>query len=150
VRKCELCTDRSRGTGANPACAAACPTESLMFGPRDELLALARSRLEARPARYYPHIYGEYEAGGTAWLYLTGRDPAELDLLGLPDKAPPRLTETIQHTVYRYGAIPLAVYGLLGGVMWLNQRRRAGQGGPDAVSEPAAESSPPSRPEDRP
>ena len=34
VRKCELCTNRVKGTGANPACAASCPPEALVFGRR--------------------------------------------------------------------------------------------------------------------
>jgi formate dehydrogenase iron-sulfur subunit len=149
VRKCELCTDRRRGTGANPACAAACPTEALVFGRREELLALARSRIAARPARYRPHIYGEHEAGGTAWLYLTGRDFEELDLLDLPEQAPPRMTEVIQHTVYRYGAIPLAVYGALGCTMWLNRRRQRRLEEQEAEAGSSGEGEPPQTPRGR-
>lgn len=128
VRKCEFCFDEASG-GANPACAAACPTEALVFGDRGELLTLARERIRAKPDRYDPHIYGENEVGGTSWLYLTGRPATELGLLPLPDEAPPKLTESIQHGIFRYGAIPIAFYATLGGIMWLNHRRgEAGKG----------------------
>jgi hypothetical protein len=123
VRKCEFCSDRSAGTGANPACAASCPTEALVFGRRADLVAMARDRLKKRPDRYLPHIYGETEVGGTSWLYLTGRPVREIGLLDLPEAPPPQLTEGIQHGIFRYGAIPVAVYGLLAGIMWRNHRR---------------------------
>jgi len=113
VRKCEFCADRAKGTGANPACASSCPTEALVFGRRTELLAMAKDRLKQRPDRYISHVYGENEVGGTAWLYLTGRPVQEIGLLDLPEKAPPRLTENIQHGIFRYGMIPIAFYGLL-------------------------------------
>jgi Fe-S-cluster-containing dehydrogenase component len=123
VRKCEFCTDRATGAGANPACAASCPTEALVFGHRAELVAMAKDRLKRRPDRYVNHIYGETEVGGTSWLYLTGRPVEEIGLLKLPDIPPPRRTEAIQHGIFRYGVIPIAFYGLLGGIMWYNQRK---------------------------
>jgi len=113
VRKCEFCTDRAKGTGANPACAASCPTEALVFGKRTELLTMAKDRLKRRPDRYINHVYGEKEVGGTSWLYLVGRPVKEIGLLDLQSKAPPQLTEDIQHGIFRYGMIPIAFYGLL-------------------------------------
>lgn len=124
ITKCEFCADPAKKTGANPACAAACPTEALLFGNRPRLLEIARRRVERRPDRYVSHIYGEQEVGGTAWLYLTGRPYTELDLLSLQTAAPPALTESIQHSVYKFGAIPLALYGALAGVMWFIRRSR--------------------------
>jgi len=126
VRKCEFCVDPVRGTGADPACAAACPTEALVFGKRSDLLDLARSRIDRKPVRYVDHIYGEHEVGGTSWLYLVGRDQEEIGLLDLPEEAPPRLTEAIQHTIFKFGAIPFLVYGALGGLMWYNRRQNGG------------------------
>lgn len=118
VRKCEFCTDRAKGTGPNPACAASCPTEALVFGRRAELLAMARDRLKRRPDRYVNKVYGEAEVGGASWLYLTGRPVQEVGLLDLPDAAPPLRTEAIQHGIFRYGMIPVAFYGLLSYLMW--------------------------------
>jgi formate dehydrogenase iron-sulfur subunit len=118
VRKCEFCTDRAKGTGANPACAASCPTEALVFGRRAELLAMAKNRLKLRPDRYINTVYGENEVGGTSWLYLAGRPVQEIGLLNLPSTAPPLRTEAIQHGIFRYGIIPIAFYGLLSYIMW--------------------------------
>jgi formate dehydrogenase iron-sulfur subunit len=53
--KCTLCYDRLRG-GLTPACAQACPTESIQFGPLDELRTRARGRVE------YLHDEGIAEA----------------------------------------------------------------------------------------
>ncbi len=43
--KCTLCYDRLKG-GLEPACAKACPTDSIQFGPLDDLRARAAGRLE--------------------------------------------------------------------------------------------------------
>ena len=123
VRKCEFCTDRAKGTGANPACAASCPTEALVFGHRAELMTMAKDRLKKRPDRYANHVYGENEVGGTSWLYLTGRPPEELAMLTLPDRAPALRTEAIQHGIFKFGALPIALYGALAGLMWVNHRK---------------------------
>ncbi len=123
VRKCEFCTDRQKGIGANPACAASCPTEALVFGKRAELIHLARDRMAKRPDRYTETIYGEKEVGGTSWLYLTGRPYTEVGLLKLQETAPALRTEAIQHGIFKYGFFPIAFYGLLSGIMWFNNRK---------------------------
>jgi formate dehydrogenase iron-sulfur subunit len=46
VWKCTLCYDRLKGD-EEPACAQACPTDSIQFGPLEELRATAKVRLEA-------------------------------------------------------------------------------------------------------
>jgi hypothetical protein len=50
---------------------ASCPTGALRFGRRAELLEEARRRIYSEPDRYIHQIYGEHEAGGTSWLYLS-------------------------------------------------------------------------------
>jgi formate dehydrogenase iron-sulfur subunit len=127
VRKCEFCTDHAKGTGANPTCAASCPTEALVFGRRAELVEIAQNRLKRRPDRYFDHIYGESEVGGTSWIYLTGRPFEEVGLLKLPADPPPRRTEAIQHGIFKFGLIPIAFYGLLSYLMWRNQPKQAGE-----------------------
>jgi Fe-S-cluster-containing dehydrogenase component len=143
VRKCELCVGTDRGPEANPACAAACPTEALVFGRRANLLELAHARIDRHPGRYLPTIYGEHEVGGCGWLYLVGRPHDELGLLTLPAVSPSRLTERIQHTLYRYGALPLALYGLLGLVMWRHRRHRTAHGDLGSPGEPDSRGAPP-------
>jgi len=44
AQKCTLCYDRLQG-GLEPACAKACPTQSIQFGPVTELRARARQRV---------------------------------------------------------------------------------------------------------
>ncbi len=61
--KCTLCYDRLKGD-LEPACAKACPTDSILFGDLDELHEHARDRLERL------HRYGMTEA------YLYGADAA--------------------------------------------------------------------------
>jgi formate dehydrogenase iron-sulfur subunit len=60
--KCTLCYDRI-GDGLMPACATACPTESIQYGPLDELRERADKRL------------AELHAGGVSQARLYGRDP---------------------------------------------------------------------------
>ncbi len=124
VRKCTYCVDDTERTGPQPACAAACPMEAIQFGPRVDVMALAHQRIEQRPDRYIDHVYGEHEVGGTSWVYLAGRPMAEVGMMDLPKEAPPRLTESIQHGIFNYGAVPLALYGGLAGLMWLTHRRQ--------------------------
>jgi formate dehydrogenase iron-sulfur subunit len=79
IVKCNMCYDRIK-EGELPACVAECPAEALTFGTRRELLAEARRRIHEDPDTYYDGIYGEYEAGGTGFLYLS---PVPFEELGL-------------------------------------------------------------------
>ncbi len=81
VRKCIMCYWQATKDGNAPACASACPTKATIFGKRNELLKLARERIVQEPGKYVDHIYGEHEAGGTGWLYLSA---VPFDQLGLP------------------------------------------------------------------
>jgi Fe-S-cluster-containing dehydrogenase component len=123
VRKCTYCFEQYSSRNEKPACVAACPTETLVFGKRRALLAVARRRINRRPDRYIDHIYGEHEAGGTAWLYLAGREFSEMGFLDLPDRPVPRLAESIQHATFKHFIPPVLLYGLLGGVAWAVRRR---------------------------
>ena len=58
AHKCTLCYDRLKD-GMEPACAKACPTDSIRFGPVDELLELARERVVDLRSRGIPaYLYG--------------------------------------------------------------------------------------------
>lgn len=71
ILKCVFCYDTRLKNGQPPACVEACPQEALTFGKRDDLIRIGRRRIEAKKNRYVNHIYGEYEVGGTSWLYLS-------------------------------------------------------------------------------
>jgi len=70
VQKCSFCSERI-SDGMIPACIKTCPTGTLHFDDHDKVMALARKRIKDHPGRYVNHIYGEKEAGGTSWVYLS-------------------------------------------------------------------------------
>jgi formate dehydrogenase iron-sulfur subunit len=83
--KCTMCYDRLRG-GLEPACAKSCPTDSIQFGPLDELRAIAQSRLEdlhaagETRARLYLNDPEDGIGGGGAFFLLLD----EPEVYGLP------------------------------------------------------------------
>jgi formate dehydrogenase iron-sulfur subunit len=79
IEKCNMCYNRLT-EGKIPACVENCPAEALLFGTRRDLLKEARRRISENPEQYFDHIYGEHEAGGTAFLYLSAVPFEELGL----------------------------------------------------------------------
>ncbi|UCE58223.1 MAG: 4Fe-4S dicluster domain-containing protein [Phycisphaerales bacterium] len=122
VRKCTLCSDNGNpNKGGTPACVQVCPKQCLIYGKRSELLARAHDRIRRHPDLYVDHVYGEHEAGGTSWLYISGVPFEELGFLKVNASAPPRLSETIQHGVFNHFIPPIAWCGILGLAMWLTK-----------------------------
>ena len=83
--KCTLCYDRLRGDQL-PACAQACPTESIQFGPLEELRARAAARVDALHAAGQPQarLYGhdpDDGVGGDGAFFLLMDEP---EVYGLP------------------------------------------------------------------
>ena len=117
IMKCDFCFER-RKDGGLPACVEACPAEALTYGPRTELIRVAKERVARAPARYVKHVYGEYEVGGTSWMYLAGRDFKDLQFPKLGKSPAPGISESIQHGIFAYFVPPVALYGLLGVLMW--------------------------------
>jgi formate dehydrogenase iron-sulfur subunit len=78
--KCTMCYDRL-GDGLEPACAKACPTDSIQFGDLDELRARAADRVEALHAAgtTEARLYGESADDGV------GGDGAFFLLLDTPE-----------------------------------------------------------------
>ncbi len=124
VRKCTFCYHRITEPHGVPGCVEICPVQCLTFGKRSELLEIAKQKIEERPDRYIDHIYGEHEAGGTSWMYLASVPFEKIGFARVGSKSPPRLTEGIQHGIFRYFIPPLSLYALLGGVMWLTREAR--------------------------
>jgi formate dehydrogenase iron-sulfur subunit len=80
-----MCYDRLRG-GLEPACSTACPTDSIQFGPLDELRAVAEGRLADLHAAGHSEarLYGADPAdgvGGTGAFFLLLDEP---EVYGLP------------------------------------------------------------------
>ncbi|MDQ1380536.1 MAG: formate dehydrogenase iron-sulfur subunit [Actinomycetota bacterium] len=85
VFKCTLCYDRLK-VGSEPACAQACPTESIQFGPLDEMRERAGPRLGRLQdegvveARLYGHDPDDGVGGNGAFFLLLD----EPEVYGLP------------------------------------------------------------------
>jgi formate dehydrogenase iron-sulfur subunit len=83
--KCTLCYDRL-GAGMEPACAKACPTDSIQFGELDELRERAAERVSAlheegvAEARLYGHDPSDGVGGDGAFFLLLD----EPEVYGLP------------------------------------------------------------------
>jgi Fe-S-cluster-containing dehydrogenase component len=76
--KCTLCYDRMKG-GKQPACAMACPTDSIQFGPLEQLRERADGRVEdlrqaGKPARLYGRDPDD-GVGGNGAFFLLLDDP---------------------------------------------------------------------------
>lgn len=82
IQKCDMCFERQT-KGETPVCVTNCPNEALLYGKRRDLIKEARRRIYEKPEAYVDHIYGEYEAGGTGWLYLS---PVPFEELGMNTK----------------------------------------------------------------
>jgi len=118
AQKCWFCFDRV-SNGLTPACAKTCPPKAILFGDREEMLAMGSKRVQellaAGTAR--ANLYGEREVGGTAWLYVLPDRPS---LFGLPDR--PQVATTNLIANWLGGVITAGVVTVL--PFWLLFRRR--------------------------
>jgi formate dehydrogenase iron-sulfur subunit len=117
VMKCTMCSDRTLGQNREPACVEMCPKEALVFGKRSDLLKLARDRIRINPDRYTPHVYGEYDGGGSSWMLLADRDFQAVHLPEQEDHSPAEVTEGIQHGIFRGFSGPVMLFGLVSVLM---------------------------------
>jgi formate dehydrogenase iron-sulfur subunit len=122
VWKCTLCYDRLK-VGQEPACAKACPTESIQYGPLDELRERAHGKVEMlkdagiTDARLYgddPHD----GIGGTGSFFLLLDEP---EVYGLP----PDPVVTTRDLPTMWTAVAVAAGSLVAGVVasFLGSRR---------------------------
>ncbi|HWF49082.1 MAG TPA: 4Fe-4S dicluster domain-containing protein [Solirubrobacteraceae bacterium] len=97
--KCTLCYDRLED-GLEPACAKACPTDSIQFGPYEELVDQAERRVSALHGRGIEgaYLYGagdepEHDlAGGLGAFFLLTEAP---ERYGLPAEADSPIQENL-------------------------------------------------------
>ncbi len=125
--KCTLCYDRI-GAGLEPACAKACPTDSIQFGTLEELRERAAHRLDQLheqgldAARLYGHD-PEDGVGGDGAFFLLLDEP---EVYGLPPD--PVVTTRDLPSMWRHvaaAAAALAVsVGLAGVASWRQGARR--------------------------
>ncbi|MEV3924531.1 4Fe-4S dicluster domain-containing protein [Actinomadura coerulea] len=113
VWKCTLCYDRI-GVGQEPACAKACPTDSIQFGPLDELRERAAMRVDqlhglgVEDARLYGHDPDDGVGGDGAFFLLLD----EPEVYGLPPD--PVVTTRDLPSMWRHAGVAAAA--LLGGL----------------------------------
>jgi formate dehydrogenase iron-sulfur subunit len=118
--KCTLCYDRLKG-GLEPACAQACPTDSIQFGPLDELRARAAGRLAHLHGRGVTeaHLYGadgRDGVGGFGAFFLLLDEP---QVYGLP----PEPVAGTRHLAGMWKAAAAAAGSLVVGVALACARR---------------------------
>jgi formate dehydrogenase iron-sulfur subunit len=111
--KCTLCYDRTRD-GLEPACAKACPTDSIQYGPLDELRGRAQQRLATLHERgigaanlYLADDHDGVKGAGAFFLLLD-----EPEVYGLP----PDPVSTTQDATAFWKAAGMAAGVLLAGV----------------------------------
>jgi formate dehydrogenase iron-sulfur subunit len=127
VRKCTFCNDRIHN-GLGPACAKACPTESIQFGFRDDLVAKAQKRVETlkgmgfKEAQLYGADSGGFLGGLNAFFLLLAKP--ETYRLPVNPAVPQR--HVIVDSLFSIGSALVVGLGAL-----ISFRRRGG-GGPDA------------------
>jgi formate dehydrogenase iron-sulfur subunit len=106
--KCTMCYDRLRG-GLEPACATACPTDSIQFGPLAELRDIAEARLAEVHAAGHPEarLYGadpDDGIGGAGAFFLLLDEP---EVYGLPPD--PVVTTRDLPSMWRWAGAAAAV-----------------------------------------
>jgi formate dehydrogenase iron-sulfur subunit len=112
AQKCTLCYDRL-SAGNTPACAQACPTQSIQFGDVDELRERAQVRMEQLHAQGVPEarLYGADPGdgiGGAGAMFLLLDEP---EVYGLP----PDPVVTTKDLAAMWRKAGLAALAMLGG-----------------------------------
>ncbi|SNR58371.1 formate dehydrogenase subunit beta [Paracoccus sediminis] len=93
--KCTLCSDRV-AVGQGPACAKACPTQAIVFGTKDDMIAHANERIEDLKSRGYDNagIYDPAGVGGTHVIYVLHHADKPSIYNDLPDD--PRISPVVE------------------------------------------------------
>ena len=118
ANKCTLCSDRTEVLGREPACVAACPTDALVWGSREEMIVLAdrkASRISAQGSR--ASVYGKNELGGLNVMFVLQDSP---EVYGLPEN--PRLPQEQVPAGYAFTAAGSLLLGLAAVVAFRNRR----------------------------
>jgi formate dehydrogenase iron-sulfur subunit len=112
--KCTFCYDRQKA-GETPACAKACPTDSIQFGDLDELRARAATRVSDLAARGVTDavIYDPQHTsvGGTHAIFLVRGDVRDFNL-PLNPEVPTRLLGAAWRAAALGAGLIVAIVGL--------------------------------------
>lgn len=119
VTKCQMCANRITA-GEAPACTGVCPTGALTFGDRDELLKQAKDIINS-DSKYVKHIYGETEAGGTGWLYISD---VPFEELGMNTNVPKTELPAYTHEYLKWTPVVFLGGGALFTVLNIYTKRR--------------------------
>jgi formate dehydrogenase iron-sulfur subunit len=135
AQKCTLCYDRLQ-SGMEPACAKVCPTDSIQFGPLDELRKKAKRREKQLQAQGLKeaNLYGADDDvyGGLNAFFLLMDKP---ETYNLPNAANAVLPQRNNLGGY-LGIFATAVLGVFGAVI---ARRERNRGGGEAAGAPEGE-----------
>ena len=136
AQKCTLCYDRLQG-GLEPACAKACPTQSIQFGPVKELRLTAVKRVDALHAQGVPQarLYGADESvyGGLGAFFLLMDEP---EVYGLPN-AENAVLPTRNNARGYLATLVTAAVAVVGGLIALRRRREPPATPPSTPDVPA-------------
>ena len=120
ARKCTLCYDRMQHS-LTPACAQACPTESIQFGPIPDLKVRAQKRVEQLHEMGFnqARLYGADEKvlGGLNAFYLLMDEP---EVYGLPSA--PKLPSRIVGPSQLWSAAMALVMSVVGAITFRKKR----------------------------
>lgn len=136
VYKCTMCVDRVAG-GLEPACVKACPTGSIRFGSRQEMLAYGETKVGKLRDRGFDDalLYDPPGVGGLHMTYVVPRGDM-LDDYGLPEDPEVRSTFSFigaLRALRGIGAVGIWA-GLIGSaVYWLRTGRKGPPPEADAV-----------------
>jgi formate dehydrogenase iron-sulfur subunit len=120
IRKCTFCYDKVKDGGI-PSCVEACPVEATIFGTREEMIAVAKKRIQDNPGRYIDRVFGELEIGGTSVIYLSD---IPLGFLGWQDDLPKeKLPDLTWAALSKVPAEFVGMGALMTAVFWIIGRR---------------------------
>ena len=125
--KCTLCYDRLQD-GMEPACSKSCPTDSIQFGPLEELVPRAQARVKELHERGFEgaYLYGAGDAeqdalaGGLGAFFLLTEAP---ERFGLPARAKSPIQENgPAATAAALAGAFAAAAGVVASMWWAHRR----------------------------
>ncbi|SHE29608.1 4Fe-4S dicluster domain-containing protein [Desulforamulus putei] len=108
VSKCQMCSTKV-AKGEAPACVSVCPAGVFKYGERDEILKEAKATI-ARDSKYVQEVYGEKQAGGTSWLYISD---VPFEQLGFNTKISSVPVSTYSHNFLKYTPVVAVSWGII-------------------------------------